>query len=709
MSVPAEQLGLDGPTDETIPPEPEYRYSDPELVTILDQIIDTSTTGTGGEVDAQRRDAYEYYYGLRPYAANSNTSDYVSMEVFDGIESMKAKLIKAFASNRNLVRFSPTSEHDVETQDLKTKLVMRIINGRDGQGYRLLHDVFHDGLISKLACVKRYYRERKVPVIKEFTDVPSEQLQAAAMNEDVQIIEVESERYQDQIVMTPRGPMSYRAKLASGRVQVIEDRSGIELEVIPPENVHIPGSVQDLSQPNELPGLVIEYTRRPYQLIEEGFDPAVVAKLSTNPRHLETIDSIRDQIDGTESVPSIDAIVDIPIEEGFLYLDMDSEGDGPDGPASLWHIIKSDNTVLLKERVSEIPLRFWTPFRISHKAIGLSLADVFMDLQASTSSLGRGVLDNVHRVNAGVRIFNMSMIRNPRDVIDNPIGGIIDTDQDPNRVGAVAPQPAVSPATMGMMELLSQQKEMRTGDTRLGRGLSVQNVLTHQNSADMIAQLIEVGSDRPMMLARGFAELFWRPLMLDIYHLAVENDVTVQLDVDGKLTPVKARQLPPSDEMIVDVALTPDYGDQHARKVLTAHQLMSQDPMLAPLYSMEERYALMSEVFHLLGMPNFLGNPTDPKVQQRLELAQQKQQKMEQMQQMMMARQLHLQEREVQAKERKVAGDQRLEKERVDLDAVQGAAEQNLDEREFQWQRAVDIAELRVEREQKRAAKLGVE
>lgn len=711
MSVPAQMMqqmsppqGM-GPVNEE--PAENYRYTDSELCSLIDRTKSSSQMGESSQIDGQIRDAFEYYYGLRPHAPDTNVSDFVSMEVFDSVESTKAKLIKAFASNRNLVRFKPTSEHDVEQQELRTKFVNKIIQGNSGQGYRLLHDVFHDGLVSKLATVKRYYHERHVVVWKEFEDVPMEQLQAAAMREEVLAIEVSDERWQDVAVPTRMGPTKYRAKLMSGRISVREDHSKIELDAFPPECVSFGSNVTDLTEPNDLPGVVLSYCRPKYRLIEDGFDPQIVNELKGQGSPTGGASDARNQIDGTNAVPG-DNYDDVYIDEGYFWLDMDSdEPDYQDGAASLWQIIKSDSTVIEKRRVSEIPLRFWSPFRISHKAVGLSMADVSMDSQAGTTAVTRGIIDNVHRVNAGVRIFNMSAIKNPLDVVDNPIGGIIDTDLPPDRVGSVAPQPALSPASMALLEVLASQKEQRTGETRLGRGLNTSDVIRNQNAASMIDQLIEVGNDRPMMMARGFAELFWRPLMMDVFRLAVENDVKLPLEVEGKTRMISARELPGTDDMEIDIALLPDYGDQQARKVLTAHQLLVANPVLAPLYGMEEQYAVISEVFHLMGMPNWLANPKDPKVIQRLQMAQKKKAEMEQMQKAMLAKKMQLEERAVVAQERKVGGDQKIDKEKLNLDAVQGAAEQNLDERQFQWQRAVDIAELRLEKEQQRAASIG--
>lgn len=699
-------MSQQGQQPESQIPETEYRYTDAEIVALMDKTVRSSGTGDGSELDAARSMAYDYYNGQRPYAAGTNTSDYVAMEVFDSVESLKAKLIRTFASNRNVVRFRPTSERDVEQQEAKTKFVNKLIHGNDGQGYKMLHDVAHDGLVAKLATVKTAFRKRSVAVAKSFEQIPEQQLQSAADREDVQSIEIESESWVSRPVPTPMGLVNVREKVVSGTVTVLEDRSRIEIDVIPPECVHVPGWVTSLTDPDRIPAICIEYQSPRYELLQEGFDREVVAKLTAakSPNSNRNAAARSSFTGGGTTGVTDNELCDVI--EGWFWIDMRSPDAEDAGDASLWHFIKSGKEILLKEQVESTGLRFWTPYMIPHKAVGMSAADISMDIQAGATAATRGVIDNVHRVNAGVRIFNMSLIKNPADLIDNPIGGIIDSDR-PDQAGTVAPQAQLSPATMGLMQIFSTDKEKRTGETNLGRGLSSQQVLSGNNAASMIDQLIEVGSDRPMMMARGFAELFWRPLMLDVWRIAVENDVTATIEVGGNLMPVKASQLPQSDELTVDIALTPDFGDQQARKILTVHQMLSQDQVLAPLYQMEERYAAISEALQLMGMANWLADPKDPKVQQRMAAAKQEGEKMKAMQLQLLGKREQREDMKVKATMMTNQSNTQTKKEALNLDAVSGAAGQNLKERQFAWEQQVDIAELNLEEKQKRPVKLG--
>jgi hypothetical protein len=395
-----------------------------------------------------------------------------------------------------------------------------------------------------------------------------------------------------------------------------------------------------------------------------------------------------------------------------VQIDMTSPPGEPPVNTTLYQIVVAGNQLLLADPVKEIPLRFWTPIMLANEAIGLSIADVTLDLQATISNTVRGIEDNVHRTNAGVRMANLDVIRNPADLIDNPIGGIIDT-PDMSAV-QIAPQPPVSGATGMLLEMLTTQKEMRTGDTRLGKGLESQNVITHQNSGEMINQLINVGNERPLQMARGFAETCLVPLMQDLYRIGHENGHTVSMDVRGTYQQFDPRSIPFADAMDVDVALTPEYGEQRAAQLMGIHSALKQEPAIGPLYTMPEQYAVLSEVFHLMGMANWLADPTDPQVGQRMQQAQQvvQQQQAEAKQLQMFG--IQLEERKVRVLEQNagITAQQaektaQSRKEALDLDAAKSASEQSLDERKFQWDQRVDVAELKLEAQQKRAVALG--
>jgi len=694
------------PTDDM---EPSARYSDSELVNLVEREVHASQNDWQSKVAQTREWAQKYYYGELPYAVENNTSDYVSREVFDSVESIKAKLMHTFTGNRKVIRFKPVSEQDVEAAEVRTDYVQRIFF-KENNGYKILNDVFHDGLLSKQGCIKRTWREKTVTVSESFENIPMQQLEAAAMDPSIERVDVDSEQTINNIVQTALGPITQPAHVVSGSVFRKEDRSGVEVEVIPPEDVFISATCTDI---NNADFVAVRYEKSRFELIQEGFDPDVVNKIAHGDRiHFDTEEQARHTIDDTFDFHQREGDDErslAVVYEAYVWIDMLTPKDEQHAQdAQLWHIVVGGTQLLFKEVVDEIPMLFWSPIMISHKGIGMGIADVTMDLQNGTSNTVRGMIDNVHRVNAGVRTADLSLLDNPRQFIDNAIGGVVDASAAAQKTMSVVPQPAISPITGNLLQIFSQEKEQRTGDTALGKGLQTQDVITHQNSGDMIDTLINAGNERPLMMARSFAEVF-KQLMLDIYRLGYENGQKVPLSVGGRFQDVDIRQVPYGEEMEIDVALTPDYGESRAAQLMQLHGAVSADQELQKLYSLEERYATMSEVYDLMGFANYLGDPKDPKVQQRMQQGAQQAKQIRDMQIQMEQMGVKLQQQALALQDRKIKGDHALAKEKLDLDSAVKSDAQRLSEQEFgedrrmnRWDQRMDLAEYQLEKTQER-------
>jgi hypothetical protein len=664
------------------------RYSESELVSLVTGEIQASLTDEYSALSEQRAAAHKYYNGELPLKPEVNTSGHVARTVFDSVESIKGKLLRVFTSNRNVVRFQPVSEDDVKGAQLRTEYTQAVM--RDNNPYQLLHDLLHDALLTKLACVKRVVEERSVLQVEEFTGQPMELLQnLPALDEAIEGIELTS--VYDQVVTldTPYGPAQRVVQVADGSLQRRKNTVRVDVEAIPPEDVFFGAGTSD---PNKADFVAVRYRKPKYELVELGIDAELLEKVSsTDDLHFTNDKQARHSYDGTyghEDAGRGEREL-VTVYEAYVRLDMDTPKGEPPVRAALWKVLIAGNQLLDSERLDEIPLRFWTPIMVSHKAIGLSEADVTMDLQKSDSNIVRGLIDHIYRTNTGLRRVDMTLVRNPRDLITNPIGGIINA-PDNARIDVI-PQAPLSSATGQVLELLAGEREARTGDTRLGRGLQSQDVLTHQNSEGMITKLMNAGNERVMQMARSFAEILWKPLMLDVYRLGYDAGQVVVMDVDGTFQPFDPRTIPYGEEMTVDVALTPEYGESRAQQLLSIATVINSDPELKPLYGAKEKYALMSEVFDLLGQPNWLAAPDDPEVQQRVMQAQARQKGDEDFQKALVARQFGIKEAEVE-----------LKREKLGLDAAVAADKQDLDEAEFEWQKKVDVAEFSLEKSQKR-------
>lgn len=688
MAVPAEIIER-----ELEVAAPEYRYTDGELVSLIAQELRDSATDTGSKLSEQRRAAYDAYYGEWPAPLAGVASEHRARDVLDAVEGSRAKLLRTFSSTRTPVYFEATGEWDTEAAETATDYVKTVFY-RENAGYKILSWAFHDALVAKQCVIKRWHEVKTVRTPENFTDVPEEALSVLAADPGVELAEVTAAREESAIIPTPIGPVMQSRRLVSGVVYRVEQQQRVVVDVVPPEDFGISAGARSVEEAS-FTWERHDYTRS--ELIAMGFDADVVNSLTGTPLHGGDTERLgRYNYDDTlqEGKRGENERRMIPTYECYVTIDMDGDGEG-----ELWKVIVADNQVLWKERVAEKPYRTWSPISIAHKAVGMSAADVVIDLQRTRSNLIRGMVDNLYRTNNPTRVANLSggVIKNPADLINNPPGLVIDS-SDPGAI-SVPPQPGLNPATMQVYELLSQEKEQRTGMSRLAQGLN-SDAVRQQHAADKIAELMNASNERILEMARSFAETVLKPLFQDIYRIGYETGHVVQMARKGQLIAIGPQQLGFRANMTVAVALTEEELARRIQVLMALHQTMSADPAIQPLYGLQERYGLYAALFDLAGYSSaFLANPSDPEVQQRMaQAAQQMQQKEAEAKALMMA--------DFQLKATDIQTRHKLAKERLDLDAATKADSQQLDEQQFAWQKRVDVAEYQLERSQGRPVAL---
>ena len=199
--------------------------------------------------------------------------------------------------------------------------------------------------------------------------------------------------------------------------------------------------------------------------------------------------------------------------------DYDHEGEGPmklvmvreswcridddgDGIAELTRVLIAGTQVLEREPCDFIPVVAVCPVPLSHRHIGLSEADLVMDLQLIKSTVTRQILDNMYLSNNTRMAADPSRVSLDDLLVSRP-GGIVRTIGDP--AGAI--MPLVNPPMFGqafsMLEYLDTMRETRTGVTRYNQGLDASSL---NKTASGITQIMSASQQRLDMIARLFAE-----------------------------------------------------------------------------------------------------------------------------------------------------------------------------------------------------------
>ena len=682
--------------------EQDFAYTDEQLAQLVAGEIQRSQTDFSSKVSAQREQGYRYYYGQPFGNERAGFSRHVSMDVFEGVEDVKAKLLDVFTSGHQVLRFEQEMDADEDGAKDATDYVHAIFY-QQNRGYSIIEDTLHDALVSKLATAELCWYERVRVQPETFIDVPVDQVDVLLSDESIIDFKITDEREEQVPVPGPQGqPIPQTVRLVSGEFTRQDKVGQVKVNVHAPENVFVTTSATD---PADADCVIICYPRKTKgELVAEGYPEEIVKGLRFQGREFDNNKQARHSQDDTYDWEGRQGEAErdhIDVYVAFLDLDMDG-----DYIPETWKITVAGDKVLEKERVAKKPLHFWTPYRLAHKAIGMCPADVLGDIQRTNSGLIRGVMDNIYLTNTSMKIADLSLIRNPRDLIDNPIGAVINS-SDPEAVRTV-PQPQLNPATFEAIGLMTQQKAGRLGLTKL----PAQQVISHQNSEDMINTLMAEGEERIGKMARSYAETFLKPLFVDIYNMGVEYGQVINVETSRGFRVLHPQSLQPvRHHMKVTVALTPEERAKRAQALSTTYQLISQDEGMAPLFGVEEKYAVLTDFFEALGTgsPAYLKNPESEEGQQALQQAAEMRQQMEQAQQQLQQQAAEAQVglamariQKMQAEIEKLSGELELKADKQTFEALHAGERMGFDREKQEFHEEISRKELELEKSQAR-------
>jgi len=653
---------------------------DDKLVTILDDNIRRSIGYYDSQISRERRKVIDFYNATLPRPAHDGNSKYVSMDVYDAVESMKAALLETFSTGYKTVRFAAQTGEDVRIAEIATAYCDYVAN-RQNNLFEVMQSVIHDGLIARAGLCKVYWDEREDSYLEPIQDLTEEEFDAIVAQDNVEIEEVE----QDEL------------GLYSGDLRVFQDTSQVVIEAIAPEQFVIEPQAKSL---DDVGFLGHRTTMTISELREAGYDEKLIAKIGdhedvemeTDPEVLARHEEIG-QDRGFNAKGFQDQVRSITVYE--LYIDIDLDGSGI---AETYKVIKAGNVVLHKEKCTYKPFCAFVPLPIPHSFFGSNFGSKVVPIQTARTVLTRSILDHAMITNNPRYTVVKGGLTNPRELIDNRVGGIVNV----SRPDAISPmvQAPLNPFIFQTIQMLDEDKEDTTGVSRLSQGLN-KDAISKQNSAAMVEQLATMSQQRQKIIARNFANNFLKPLYQLIYQLVVENEPQAKIvEIAGDYVAVNPGDWGSKRDVTVEMHL--GYGEQEAeaQKYLVLHGLMSQDPTLSTMYTPENQYKLMSHVLEQNGIKNVKDYLTPPQEQPpeqpdpAQEMAMQMQQK-----------QMELQERQTAVAEMKAQMDAQVAQMKLQLEqmkAQQGFAIQSdnmdLKEAQLEHKQFVDKAELEIAR-----------
>ena len=137
----------------------EYKkLDDDKIASILDDNIRRSVGYYDSQISRERKRVIDYYNGTLPRPAHDGNSKYVSLDVFESVESIKAALLETFSTGSKTVRFAAQNADDIQISEVATEYCDYIAHRQNN-----LFEVMHPRALIRQAITARRAVERGPP------------------------------------------------------------------------------------------------------------------------------------------------------------------------------------------------------------------------------------------------------------------------------------------------------------------------------------------------------------------------------------------------------------------------------------------------------------------------------------------------------------------------------------------------------------------
>lgn len=544
-------------TDTALPDEQTATIGDEELVALLQDEERLAVSFRDSDLAAEQELAIDYYEA-KPFGdEEEGRSQVVTPDVAEVIDYMSISVLRTCVSGDRVVEFEAKEEEDVEAADEATEAVSYTFM-RAQNGYKVLGDWLQSGLIEKYGVVKTSVVEEK----------RKHRVRLEANDEDT------LSRIMDGEFGTPIAQTEH----SDGLLIDVESTKAYKCYrdmPIPSEEFLFSSQCRDVDDM----GYKCHRVRKTIsELVEMGFDRDLVEGLPESaPAYNDTRATARwdDEILGGET--KLPGMRRVWLCEEYVNVDRND-----DGIAELLQVFRVGETILAIEEVEENPFAVFTPYPRAHRMVGNSLADKVMDIQRVRSVILRGTLDGMYLTN-NPRMWLPQECQTD-DTIDDLLtvrpGGIVR-----GRGAGGRPEPLYEPfdVTRGMsiLELMTGERESRTGITRLNQGLDADAL---NKTATGTALMQSQGQQMEEYIARNFAEAMAR-LFAKKLRLMIATGDPIAVKVEGGFKTVDPKTWKPDLDVSIRVGLGSGRKDQrllYRNQLLAFQQVALQAGLITP-------------------------------------------------------------------------------------------------------------------------------
>jgi len=527
-----------------------------ELENIVSQAVKDAIDFVEQEISQERLKCMRYMEGHSDLGHEEGRSKVVSTKVRDTIRAVKPSILRVFMSTDKPVEFVPKGPDDVAIAEQATDFIHHEFQRLNG--YKLLSDLIHDALVKKQGIAKVYYKTYPQAKIHTFTDLTAEELTLLVGEPGVEVLEQTTEMSDEM-----------DAPQFSLKISRTEMKGEICMESVPSEEFFINREARSIEDAY----VVCHRTEmRAGDVVAMGYDPEIVYQLDSYDSDTaitqEEVYQRQGYSDEGEDDNALDpSMMNVLITEAYMRVDVDGTGVPVlhkfiCGGTSykLMDYEPCDRVPLVKLEIDPEPYTFY----------GRSLAEILLDDQDASTSVLRGILDNVALTNSPRLGFVNGQVAID-DLLNNEIGGLIRM----NQPGAVQDLsvPFVAGQTLSALTYLDKMVEAKSGVTQ---NIALNPDALQSTTKTAVSAAVEAAAGQVEVmcrnLAEGFKDLF--KLLLEIAHKNFDEEKIMKLN--GVFVPINPMVWDTSYDVSINVGLGTGREDERVAALQQALQLQMQ-------------------------------------------------------------------------------------------------------------------------------------
>ena len=554
---------------------------------IMTRVLAKASESVGwydSKLSRERERVLQYYNGLYPKRQSDGSSSYISTDVYDSVENLRATLLETFSGGDDIAQFDPDQSMNAEACRAATQYASYVIF-RENPGHEIFSHTIHDGLTARAGIAKVYWETKYDYSEETFEGLSYDDAHAAASHDEVS----EFDGTHDPATDTYAGNLT-RKKVTSK----------VTIDVVAPEEFIISPRSISLAKAAYCGHRTLKTKA---ELVDAGYDKKKVAGLqSDDPKNVDFSPEALARNEPVENSQATNDPIDDEMEVVLLYESYVRMQIDPSKGVRLYKICHVGDTMLDEpEEVDKAPFLAYVPLPIPHLFYGNNFAGRVIPTQNARTVLMRGVLDHTAIcTNPRWQVVNGGLM-NPRELLENRMGGLVNV----RRPDTVAPlqQNNLNPYVFNVLKLLQENNEASTGVSSLSTGLN-KDAISTQNSAALVDNMMQASGQRAKIAARNFAYGFFVPLMIEVIRLAILHEVPQKvIDVAG--SPITVNPQDWTERKTCSVSLHLGYGekDKLAATISQTYEKMSKDPSLAQIFTLDNKYAMIMDGMKAARLP----------------------------------------------------------------------------------------------------------